>query len=158
MFNSSCKILLTFFFLGVYSLSYYLNTTISSHNFIDFVELNQRQVYFDVGHVRCSLGLQSTVYTIRNNAHEIENAQHRPLSTTYSTQSEVFKFNEKFHIDPLLVIFVTHCYRHEKKTSLISNLYRKNTTTATKMCFCTGIVDSSNHPTLHSTSILHAHF
>ncbi len=34
--------------------------------------------------------------------------------------------------------------------SNISNLYRKNTTKATKMCFCTGIVDPSNYPMLHS--------
>ncbi len=31
-----------------------------------------------------------------------------------------FSFNEKFHIDLLLVFFITHCYQHEEKTHLFT--------------------------------------
>jgi len=41
-----------------------------------------------------------------------------------------------------------------EKNTFVSNLYRKNTTTATKTFFRTGIVDTSSYPTLHSFPIL----
>ncbi len=80
----------------------------------------------------------------------VQDREFSPLASFSNLQHSVsvfLLFNEKFHIDSLLVFFITHCYRH----TFISNCYRRKTTKkTTKICFLTGIVDTSRYPTLHS--------
>ncbi len=97
-----------------------------------------------------SLSALRKLFILFENTHKIENSHYRSLSTTYSTQLEFFK---KIWWDishwSVARIFRTLLSAWEQNT-FVSNLYRKNTTKATKMCFYTAIVNTSSYPTLHS--------
>lgn len=117
-----------------------------------FPGLKQRQVDRDVGHLRCSLDIQKTVYTSRKHAQEIGNSHHRSLSTTCnSTQSKFF-----FNLTKNFRLIRCSCFSSHivigtrKKKTFVSSLYRKNTITATNTCFRSGIADTHSYPTLHS--------
>ncbi len=59
------------------------------------------------------------------NTQGIENSYHSLFQQLIALSRSFFKFNEKFHIDTLLVFFVTHCYRREEKTRLFPTSIEK---------------------------------
>ncbi len=111
-----------------------------------FADLKQRQVDL------AALSAFRKPFVPFKNKHEIENSHLRPLPATYSTQLQFFLIHREISHWSLARVFHHTLFLARERSSFTSNHYIINTATATKMCFCTGIVDTSCCPTLRTQS------